>query len=95
MTLQMTLFIPPNGEQQIIDVLEVNEEDKKFFIENNVKLSVEELGTKEKVLYADWGRKAADGEPYESMIILNPNTGCREAMAELCLLVQLEMEMAS
>lgn len=82
MGIKATLFIPPNGREQEIIITEINEADELWFVENNAKLSGEELMNGQQVIYADVGLKDEEGEPLEG-IEISQGRSCRETIAAL------------
>jgi len=92
MHLLATVFIPPHGKQEIIEIKDVAVEDKEYFVKNNIDISMEELSTGVKVVYADWGNRMTDGTPKESMVFSRDNETCASTLKRLRLVVELEKE---
>lgn len=46
------VYMPPNGNMQIITVTHINDEDAQFFIDGKYKVSIEQLRTGEMAAYA-------------------------------------------
>ena len=64
----MTLYKRPNGSTEVVHVTKVRDEDVKWFLENNAKLSMEDI-CGDFVVYADVGATDQDGEPVEAIEI--------------------------
>ena len=80
MPIQATVYILPNGRQEVITVTEITDDDALWFTQHNVKLSMEELRTGAKVIYADYGN------PDEEAIVVSMpgrERPCIEMMTEL------------
>ncbi len=80
MSIEAILFIPPNGQQQVIQVTQISPDDEAWFKDNNAKLSMEEIPG-HTVVYADIGL-VCEGEPEEA-IELSKGRTCIETMAAL------------
>lgn len=76
--MKVTLYKRPDGRQEIIDVKNILPEDKKWFIENNAIISMEDLGD-DFAVYADIGIKDEDGEPVEVLALASGRT-CEQTM---------------
>lgn len=87
MSIPVTVFTPPNGDQSVIEVKDITADDATWFIANNVKISMENLRTGDRAIYADWGKKYPDGEPIEEMVISNRRS-CKEMMSDLRILTE-------
>ena len=85
MSINVTLYTLPNGVKSEILVGEINDEDAAWFTEHNVKLSLEQLRTGVKVLYANTGN--AENE----VMVISLTKGCREMMAELRVLAEQQV----
>lgn len=73
--MKATLFIKPHGKSQEIDIIQIDKEDEQFLIENNIKLSMEELDDDNNVIYFDYGETNEEDEP-EEYIELSNNRSC-------------------
>lgn len=82
MGIKATLYIPPNGQKKEIELTDINENDELWFVENNAKLSCEQLFEDRNVIYADIGLKDEEGEPLEG-IEISFGRSCRETLAAL------------
>ena len=71
----------PMGRKEECNVNEIDPDDKQWFLDNNVKLSIEVLRTGQKAVYADYG-KVVEGEPDE-VIDISMNESCQVVMARL------------
>lgn len=81
--LTATAFLRPNGKQEIIEVNHVNEDDARWFIENNIKISIEEDGRGGFVVYGDYGAiDPEDLEPVEA-IELSMGRNCQDTLKSL------------
>lgn len=90
--MKATIFVKPHGTKQVIEIIDINPDDEDYFMQHNVKVSLEEdfqPGTF--IAYADYGAEDEDGEPDE-VIVFSAGRDCRETMAELRQLVQVEIE---
>lgn len=78
MSLTVTFYIPPNGKKEVRKITNYKKEDAEFFIKNNVKISMEDLGSQ----YAIYG--LIDGEPEENeFIVLSSGRSCEDCLTEL------------
>ncbi len=71
-TITATVFIPPNGRRQIIEVTKVYPDDAAYIRQHDIKVSMEELMTGDTVVYFDDGKHIDDDpneEPDEIIII--------------------------
>lgn len=76
----VTLYKRPDGQQEIIDVENVHQEDWDWFEENNISLSMEDLGNGMFALYADYGAFLEDGEtPDEIIYVASEQEDCKES----------------
>lgn len=82
MHLTATVFIPPNARREEITVSDVTPDDALWFIDCKIKLSMEELHTGMRVIYADVGLKTPDGEPMECIVMSKVKT-CQVMLSEL------------
>jgi hypothetical protein len=78
--MNVTLYKRPDGRTEVIDVRNVLPEDEQWFVEHNVKVSMEDIGDTI-VVYADTGN-TVDGEPDEFIEIANGRT-CEETLSAL------------
>ena len=81
MGIDVTLYKRPNGATEIIHVTKVRDEDVKWFLENNAKLSMEDLGG-DFVVYADVGVTTEDGDPDEAIEVAMGRS-CEDTFAAL------------
>lgn len=73
----------PNGRQETIVVRHVYPEDAKWFIENNVKISMEEDGRGGIIVYGDWGYIDPESlEPAEA-IEISGSRSCHDVLKAL------------
>jgi len=79
--MKVTFYKAPNGVQEVIDITKVYPEDEKFFIENGVVVSMEELGG-DFVVYADTGIENEDGDP-EEFIEIAQGRSCEDVLKAL------------
>lgn len=81
--MKVTLFTRPNGKRSVIEMTRIYEEDEKFFIENDINISLEEgMSPDEFIIYADFGVLTEDGEPDE-LIYISKNEECSISMRKL------------
>lgn len=73
-----TLFVPPNGQQEKRAVLNIAEEDAKWFTDNNVEVSMEEIGGMVAVYATPPGKNGDD-----QIMVLSNGRECMETMADL------------
>lgn len=78
--MDVTIYKRPDGRTEIIDCRKVRAEDEQFFKQNNVRVSMEDIGGQFAV-YADIGREV-DGEPDE-LIELSGSRSCEDTLAAL------------
>lgn len=79
--MKATLYKPPFGRTEEIDLTEVSTADAEWLEANGVKISLEEIGG-QFVVYGDIGHKTDDGEPDE-VLVISQGRPCRECMADL------------
>lgn len=79
--MKATYYKAPNGTQETINITNVNSEDEKFFVENDIVLSMEELGG-DFVVYADTGYENEDGDP-EEFIEIAQGRSCQDVLKAL------------
>jgi hypothetical protein len=83
MSIEVTLYKRPHGHTESINVSKIYSDDEQWFKDNNVKLSMEELGHGLGVAaYADVGLFDDDGEPLEAVVISGACT-CQETLQTL------------
>lgn len=75
---QVTFFIPPFGKKEKRDVIDIAVDDAKWFTDNNVEVSMEELGHMAIVYATPPGKDEED----EIMVVSNGRS-CMETMADL------------
>lgn len=80
--IQVTVYKRPDGRTETIDCPNVYPDDAQFFRDNNIHVSMEDIGDQFAV-YADTGRVDSDGEPDE-LIELSGRRSCEETLAALC-----------
>lgn len=78
--MNVTIYKTPNGRTEVIDLRNINDDDAKWFEQNNVAVSMEEIGGQFAV-YGDVGRMH-EGEPDE-VLVLSQGRDCFETMAQL------------
>lgn len=91
MSIMATLFVPPHGRKEPLEIENISEDDELWFIENNAKISAEQLLTGDFVVYADVGIKDAEGEPSEAIQVDRGRT-CRETMHALRVMAEGMLE---
>lgn len=79
--MQATLYKKPDGRKQIIEVKNVLPDDEKWFVENNIKISMEDIGG-DFAVYGDTGMEDEDGETIEMIFIAQGRT-CEETLSAL------------
>lgn len=81
--MEVTCFIPPKGQKEIIELTNVYPEDELWFEENNIKISMENIGN-DFIVYGDYGAKDEDDEPIEAIVIsFNGQKTCEETLNSL------------
>lgn len=71
-SLTATVFIPPNGKRQTIEITKVYPDDATYINQHDIKVSLEELRTGDTVVYFDDGKHIDDDpdeDPDEIIII--------------------------
>lgn len=81
MGIYVTLYKRPNGATEIVHVTKVRDEDVKWFLENDAKLSMEDIGG-DFAVYADVGESDPDGEPIEAIEIAGGRS-CEDTFSAL------------
>lgn len=89
--MHVTFYKKPDGRTVDLDITKVYPEDEKWFIENNVHVSMEDIGD-QFVAYGDYG-KERDGEPVGCMV-LSGRMSCEETLHKLRLDCEEEMTKA-
>lgn len=98
--MEVKLFKPPHGHSVVIDVQNVRAEDEKFFQENNIKISMEDVsagGAPMFAVYADLGISyeydddGGDGDDTIELLELSQGRSCEETLSALR--VQCEKEL--
>ena len=98
--MEVKLFKPPHGHSVVIDVSNVRTEDEKFFQENNIKISMEDVsagGTPMFAVYADLGISYEYADEYDDsgdnieLLELSQGRSCEETLSALR--VQCEEEL--
>lgn len=84
--MKATYYKAPNGHKETIDITKVYPEDEVFFVENNITISMEELGG-DFVVYADTGRENEDGDP-EEFIEIACGRSCEDVLKSLRVLCE-------
>lgn len=89
----VTLYKRPHGATESIDMQNILPDDVTWFEENNVEVSLEEIGM-DTIVYADCGFKV-DDDPYEDpaeVTIFVGSKSCEETMTALRLLCKEEIK---
>ena len=86
MPIEVTLFIPPNAEQHVIQVTDVTDEDAAWFTENKIIISMEELSSGAKVVYGKFGVNE-----HQECLVVSMNKTCKSMLSELRSIVQTEI----
>lgn len=95
--MEVKLFKPPHGRSVVIDIPNVHADDEKFFQENNIKISMEDVsagGAPMFAVYADLGVSHGydgDGDDNIELIELSEGRSCEETLSALR--VQCEEEL--
>lgn len=79
-SIEATVYIRPYGKTKGIEVLRIRPEDAKYINENNIKVSMEDLG-EDYVIWFDYGAKTYDGEPDE-LTVLAEGRNCEDTIAD-------------
>lgn len=79
--MNVTIYKKPHGRTEVIDCIHVYPEDEKFFIENNIRISMEDIGG-QFAIYADIGKMTPDDEPDE-LIQLSGSMDCFDTLKAL------------
>lgn len=87
MSIQATVFLRPNGRQEVITVTNVNPDDANFLNTRGIKISMEDAPGLGQTVYADYGAVTEDGEP-EEIIVFSRGRSCEETLAEVRVLVE-------
>ena len=86
MPIEVTLFIPPIGEQHVIQVTDVTDEDAAWFTENKIIISMEKLSSGAKVVYGRFGVNE-----HQECLVVGMNKTCKSMLKELRSIVQTEI----
>jgi hypothetical protein len=79
--MKATVFIPPNGKSQVIEMTNVYPDDEGYFVNNGIEISME-MVSGETIVYADIGQIDEDGEPFE-LIEFAGTRSCEDTLAAL------------
>jgi len=79
--MKVTYYKLPHRRKEYLDISHVNKEDEIWFQENNVHVSMEEIGG-QVACYGDIGKETEDGEPDE-IIVLSGSMNCYQTMKKL------------
>lgn len=74
-------------DTQTVEIKDIEEDDEKFFVDNNVDVSIEPLANGTTVLHGTIG-SAIDGGPIEAIHVAKTWQGCKIAMRALRMRVQ-------
>ena len=77
MSIHVTVYYLPHGKSTVQEITGITDDDALWFTQNNVKLSMEELSTGAKVIYADYG------DPEDEAMVVSMTKPCIEMLAEL------------
>jgi hypothetical protein len=78
MSIEVTVYVRPNGRKELIEMSNVSKEAEKYFKENNVKISLEDLGVNGSIAaYFDDG-----GEEDDELVIISFDRSCETVMDE-------------
>lgn len=80
--MEFTYYQRPNGKSSILNMTEINSEDEEWFVERNIKISIEELTENNFAVYADSGNLTEDDEP-EEIVVMSFGRDCRAVMHNL------------
>ena len=72
-------YMAPYGEEKLLDVTKVHDEDADYFVQNKIKVSMEELGGQIIV----YGCPYADSSEESEVIVISEGRSCQETMREL------------
>lgn len=79
--MKATVFIPPHGRSEVIDLKNIRPEDEDYFVAHNIAISLEQLAG-EIIVYADIGDVDEDGEPVE-LIEFSQGRSCEDTLTAL------------
>ena len=79
--MNVTLYKPPHGRKEVIDVRNVYPDDEAWFAEHKAAISMEEIGGMF-AIYAHVGGFDEDGEPVEA-IEISRHRSCEDTLASL------------
>lgn len=90
--IKCTVFIRPNGKKTESVINNISQEDADYINQNNIKVSMEDIGT-DYCVWLDDGLKNEDDDPDE-IIVLAQGRSCEATMAEgVQLLKQRKLEL--
>lgn len=84
--MEVIFYKAPNGSKEVVEISNVYAEDEKFFNENGIIISMEEVGG-QFVVYADTGMEDEDGEPVEFLEIAKGRK-CKDVLKSLRILCE-------
>jgi len=77
--MEVTYYMRPDGRMKTIDMTLINDEDEKFFVENDYVVSMEQLMTGDIVVYA----RPSDMDEEDEVMVFDRGRGCPEVIKEL------------
>ena len=81
--MKVTFYHRPNGRTEVLEITKVIEDDANWFLENGIKVSMEDDGTGNGfIIYGDTGQVDEEGEPVE-VIVFSLGRGCEKSLSEL------------
>lgn len=92
MMLPITYYIMPHGKKIVIAVENISDDDCKFFEENKLSVSMEQISNGNKVLYSTTGIFDENGEEIEKTYIVPENEACEVSFSKLRELVEKELD---
>ena len=79
--MKVTFYCKPDGRQVVEEITRLHPEDEKFFEDNGISISMEDIGDMFAV-YADLGIEDDDGEPVE-LLELSQSRSCEDTLKAL------------
>ena len=77
-SLEVTIYQRPDGRKLRTLIKNVWYEDARYFLDNGVIISMEEIGENNYAVYGNW-----NGDEEDEVIILSGGRSCEDTLAEL------------
>lgn len=91
--LPIIYYVAPYGKKIVIAIENISDDDCKFFKENKLSVSMEQISNGNKVLYSTTGKFCEiSGEAIEKTYIIPENEACEVSFSKLRQLVEKDLK---